>query len=139
MAAVACNGDDSSPVGGSPSPDASPNGAVTPGVTPGSGDTPIVALGTYIDAGSLDGHQMDLSKQTECPLEPVQTVIAETPTILSRLSMGQFCIASKDWEPDKAITLIVDLPDTGEAWEMKLEFDPEVSLWKIEDVKKVSE
>ena len=131
LAAVACNGngDDSSPADGSPSTT----------VTPGSGDSPAVAVGTYIDANGLDGHKLDLSRQAECPLEPVQTVIAGTPTILSRLFMGQFCLASKDWEPDKAITIIVDLPDTGERWEMKLEFDSEVSLWNLLDVKKVSE
>ena len=139
LAAVACNGDDSSPVGGSPSPDASPNAAFTPVITPGSGDSPAVAVASYIDANSLDGHELDLSRETECPLEPVQTVTAGTPTIVSRIGLGQFCLASKDFVPDKAITIIVDLPDTGERWEMKLEFDSEVSLWKIEDVKKVSE
>lgn len=134
LAAVACNGDDSPPDSGSPSADTSPGVAVTPG----SGATPAVAVGTYIDAGRLDGHQLDLSRQTECPLGPVQTVTAGTPTIISRIGLGQFCLATKDWEPDKAITIIVDLPDTGEAWEMKLEFDSNVSLWNVRDVEKIS-
>jgi len=139
LAAVACNGDDSSPTDGSPSPDASPNAAFTPVITPGSGDSPVVAVASYIDANSLDGHELDLSRETECPLEPVQTVTAGTPTIVSRVGLGQFCLASKDWEPDKAITVIVDLPDTGESWEMKLEFEADVSMWKIKDIAKVSE
>ena len=41
-----------------------------------------MALGTYLDANGLDGHQLDLSRQADCPLEPVQTVIAGTPTIM---------------------------------------------------------
>jgi hypothetical protein len=140
LAAVACNGDDSSPVDGSPSPGASPDGAVTPvvtrAITPGSGNSPAEAVGTYIDANALDGHQLDLSRETECPLEPVQTIVAGTPTIVSRIGLGQFCLASKDWEPDKAITVIVDLPDTAESWEMKLEFDADSALWTIQDVEK---
>ena len=118
LAAVACNGDDSSPADGSPSAT----------VTPGSGDTPGVAVGTYIDAGRLDGHQLDIDRKTKCPLESVQTVTAGKPTIGSRVSLAQFCLASMDFVPDKSITILVDLPDTGESWEMKLEFDSEVSL-----------
>ena len=133
LAVAACNGD-SSPDGGSPSPGASPTAAITPG----SGTSPAQAVATYIDANTLDGYELDLSKQTECPLEPAQTVVAGTPTIVSRVGLGQFCLAAKDWEPDKAITVIVDLPDSGESWEMKLEFDSETSLWTLKDVKKVS-
>ncbi len=136
LATVACNGDESSPADGSPSDGASPTTTFTPIVTPGSGATPIQAVGTYIDANSLDGHPLDLSRNAECPLEPVQTVVAGTPTILSRLGLGQFCLAAKDYEPDKAITVIVDLPDTGESWEMKLEFQGDSSLWTIEDINK---
>lgn len=128
LAAVACNGDDSSPADGSPSA----------AVTAGSGDSPILAVATYIDSGHLDGHQLDINRKAECSLEPVQTVTAGTPTTLSRLYLAQFCLTSEDWFPDKATTIIVDLPDTGESWEMKLELDSEVSLWKVKDVKKVS-
>lgn len=140
LAAVACNGDDSSPLDGSPTPGASPDGGVTPvvtrAITPGSGNSPAEAIGTYIDANRLEGHPLDLSRQTECPIEPVQTVVAGTPTIVSRIGLGQFCIASKDWEPDKAITAIIDLPDTAESWEIKLEFDADSALWTIQDVEK---
>ena len=137
LAVAACNGD-SSPDGGSPSPGTTPNGGLTPVITPGSGASPAQAVGTYIDANTLDGYELDLSKQTECPLEPAQTVVAGTPTIVSRVGLGQFCLAAKDWEPDKAITVIVDLPDSGESWEMKLEFDSETSLWTLKHVKKIS-
>ncbi len=139
LAAVACNGDESSPVSGSPSPGASPVADVTPVVTPGSGADPIQAVATYIDVIGLDGHRLDNSRQAECPLEPVQTVTAGTPITMSTLYLAQFCLTSQDWQPEEATTIIVDLPDTGEAWEMKLELDSEVSLWKVEDINKVSE
>ena len=122
LAAVACNGDDSSPADGSPS----------------AGDTPIMAVANYIDSGHLDGYQLDINREADCTLEPVQTVTAGTPTTASRLYLAQFCLTSEDWFPDKATTIIVDLPDTGESWEIKLELDSEVSLWKVKDVKKVS-
>jgi hypothetical protein len=138
LAAVACNGDDSSPADGSPSPDGSPTSAFTPVVTPGTGEVPLQAVGNYIEIYGLDGHRLDTSRVADCPAEAIQTVVAGTPTIVSRLALNQFCLAAKDFEPDKAITVIVDLPDTGKSWEMKLEFDSEVSLWEIKDVKKVS-
>lgn len=141
LAAVACNGDDSSPTGGSPSPHTSPEpspGTVTPDVTADAGETPAQAVATYIDTVGLDGQQLDLSRMADCPKDAVQTVVAETPTVVSRIALAQFCLALKNWEPDKAVTIIVDLPDSGESWEMRLEFDSDVSLWKIEDVKKVS-
>ncbi len=133
LAAVACNGngggdrDDSSPTDGSP----------TTNVTPGTGDTPGMAAGTYIQDIGLDGHFLDLSRQVECPLEPVQTVVAGNPTIISRIALGQFCLSTKVPEADKALTFLAQLPDTGETWEMNLEFDDEVSLWKVKDVKKI--
>ena len=136
--AVACNGDDSEPDGGSPSPVGSPRPSPNPSVTPGVGDSPAVAVGRYIDAYGLDGHQLDLSQEAQCPLEAVQTVTAGTATITSTIAMGQFCLASKDWVPDKAITVIIILPGTDEAWEMKLDFDNEISLWKVKDVEKTS-
>ncbi len=138
LAAVACNGDDSSPADGSPSPDSSPTASVTPVITPGTGESPLQAVGTLIEVNGLDGHRLDASRVAECPVEAIQTVVAGTPTIVSRLALNQFCLAAKDYEPDKAITVIADLPDTGEVWEMELEFDPDLALWKIQDVKKVS-
>jgi hypothetical protein len=141
LAAVACNGDDSSPADGSPSsnaspsPDGSPTAAVTPIITPGTGE---VAVGSLIEVNGLDGHRLDTSRVADCPAEAIQTVVAGTPTIESRLALNQFCIAAKDFEFDKAITVIVDLPDTGEVWEMELEFDADLALWKVQDVKKVS-
>ena len=139
LTAMACNGDDSEPVDGSPSPADSPRPSPNPSVTPGAGDTPVTAVGTYIDTIGLDGNHLDLSSETECPLSEVQTVVAGTPTLISRISLYQYCLASKDWEPDKAITVIVDLPGSGESWEMKLDFDAEVSLWTVKDVSKVNE
>jgi hypothetical protein len=135
LAAVACNGDDSSPAGGSPSPDASPNPAFTPVITPGSGLTAAQAVGTYIDANGLDGHQLDWTRQEECPLEEV----IGTPGVESRLYMAQFCLTPMNVVPEKTMTIVVDLPDTGETWEMKLEFDADISLWKVKEVDKVSE
>ena len=144
LAAVACNGDDSrqpdaSPnasatPSGSPSPDASPGATVAPVVTPGSGPTPVQAVATYIDDDGLDGHRLDLTKQAECPLEAV----IETPTVTSRISLGQFCLTAMNVVPEKAMTIVLDLPETGDTWEMKLEFDADVSLWKVKDVDPVS-
>ena len=142
MAAVACNGDDSSPASGSPSPEASPNAnatvtvtpIVTPIVTPGSGIQPVQAIITYIEANGLDGHQLDLASAADCP---IQEMLA-TPDVTSVLVLGQFCLTAKGVEPQRATTIVLELPDTGEMWEMKLEFDADVSLWKVKDVDKVS-
>lgn len=134
LAAVACNGDDSSPASGSPSPDASPDATVISTVTPGSGPQPIEAITSHIEANGLDGQKLSSTTRTDCPVEEA----LGTPGVTSTLALGQFCIIVKDVEIQKAMTVILELPDTGETWEMKLEFEADVSLWKIKDIDKIS-
>lgn len=146
LAAVACDGSGS---GGSPSPDASPGGA-TSVITPGSGTSPAQAVGTYIITNGLDGHKLDLNTLADCPLEdaPVTPELGETPSDeptpsgtvqqVSRASLSQFCLTLIDFLPEESVTIFVDLPETGEVWTMKLEFDSDDSLWKVKDVDKVS-
>jgi hypothetical protein len=148
LAAAACNGDnspsgdDSTPAGGSPSPEASPDVAVTPIITPGLGHSPTQAVGTYVAINGIDGHQLDTSGVVaDCPMvEPTVTTspIAGPPEMVSSIFLGQFCISIREYEAETSATAIVELPTTDESWEMMLEFDREVNLWKVEDVEKVS-
>lgn len=140
LGAAACDGDDSSP-SGPPSPVGSPE--ITPVVTPGSGLSPIQAVGTYISANGLDGHPLDLSPEAraDCPLEEATAVPSPVPgtlTPVTRLFLGQFCISLRDYEAEKSTTVVVELPGTDEVWEMKLEFDSDLALWKVHDVDKTS-
>jgi hypothetical protein len=130
LAAAACSGNNSSPASGSPSPGAS----VVASVTPGSGVQPITAITSYISANGLDGQQLSPTTRSDCP---VQEELA-TPGVSSTLAVGQFCLIAKDVEPEKAMTIVLQLPDTGESWEMKLEYNADVSLWEIKDVNKVN-
>lgn len=153
LAAVACNGDGTSPAGGSPAPDASPSpeaspseaspspdaspsadATATPSIPPGSGRQPIDAITSYIAANGLDGQELSVTTREDCdPQGPLAT-----PGVTSTLALGQFCIIAKDLELEKAVTIVLDLPDTGETWEMKLEFDAETSLWEVKEVDKTS-
>jgi hypothetical protein len=135
--AAACDGDDSTV--DSPSPVGSPG--ITPVVTPGSGVSPIQAVGTYVATNGLDGHALDLAPeaQANCPIveaTPTSTDTPGTPTPVSRLFLGQFCITISDFEVEESATALVELPDTDEAWQMKLEFDNDDALWKVKDVDK---
>lgn len=129
VAAVACDGGDSSSPGDSASPQASPIG------TPGTGAVPIQAVLSYIEAEILDGQAIDTTRKADCPLE--ETAVAGE--VNSRLSAGQFCLTTKDFVPDQSLTIIAELTDTGETWDMSLEFDSEAALWIVTDVEKISD
>jgi hypothetical protein len=131
--AVACNGDDSS--GDPPSPAGSPGATtVTTTPTPGTGVQPINAILSYLQANSLDGHELDLDTETDCSRDTLAT-----PGVTSTVNLGQFCLTSKDVVPQESLTTIIQLPDTGETWEVKLEFDADVSLWMIKDIDKIGQ
>jgi hypothetical protein len=133
LAAIACNGSPAN--GGSPSTEASPVAGQTPLVkpSPGSGYEPIQAILSYGETTGFDGLRLDANVQTDCPL----TDLLGTPGVASTMALGQFCVVFKDVAYQKATTAVLQLPDTGESWEMKLELDSEDSLWKVTSVNKV--
>lgn len=148
LAAVACDGGGDSP--SSPTP-----AGATPVITPGSGISPAQAVGTYISAKGLDGHELELNTLADCPLEetpdtatpegtPSDEPASPTPTstpqiqLVSRAALGQFCLTIEDLQLEDSVTVIVELPDTGETWDMKLEWDSDASVWQVKDVEKVS-
>ena len=142
VAAMACGGDDASPSDATPS-DGSPtsDATVTSVITPGAGANPVLAVGTYVFEHGLDGHELsqDPEEHAECPPGgAVITTVPGTPTLVPRIFLGQFCLTPQDAAPESETTIILDLPDTGEAWEFKLEFDSEDSQWKVTDVDKIS-
>lgn len=142
LTAVACNGDNSSPANGSPSPaSGSPSPATSPvatppgGFTPGTGYSPIQAVGTLLQLEGLEGHQIDASRLADCPVEE----IIGTPDLVGRFAVAQFCMIVKDLVPDESVTIILDLPDTGDTWDVRLEYDADTLLWEIKTLEKISE
>lgn len=141
---AACNGDggDGSPDGnggtGSPVP--------TTVITPGSGTSPIQALGTLINANGLDGHVLDFTKPVQCELTAVPPTPTaepepdETPPTLStvgRVSLGQFCVTVTDLVPEESTNVTIDIPGGDEVWQGHLTFDTSTGQWTVEKLDKV--
>ena len=161
MAAIACNGDgssDASPspkvsptatatatASASPSPNASAtSGAPSPGASPQASPVPtftaipdvsngsiIEAVGSYTKNEGLDGTHLDSNTVANC-----QVLQVTTPTATQRLAMGQFCLSLKSLEPGTA-KVLMELPETDEAWELEVEYEADSYQWRVANVDKV--
>lgn len=125
LAVIACDGGDNRP-------------AVTaePNVTPGTGISPVEAVGTYITLNGLDGRGIDPTKLAECPLSDD---ILATPGIVSRFAIAQFCFTAKDLVPQESIVMTVELPETGEVWDFRVAYDIDSDTWTVTDIDKTSD
>jgi hypothetical protein len=122
-------------------------GTVAPSTTPGVGLSPAQAIGTLLALEGLDGHELDPSTIAECPLIPAtptptpppdETPEADEATpevpLASRAALNQFCLTVVDFQAEESAEVLIELPETGEAWTASLEYDSGSSLWSVHSV-----
>jgi hypothetical protein len=117
-----------------------------PQTTPGVGLSPAQAIGTLLNAEGLDGHELDPSTVAECPVIPATPTPTpapdETPEgeatpevpLASRAALNQFCLTVVDFQPEESAEVLIELPETGEAWTASLEYDSDSSMWSVHSI-----
>ena len=121
---MAACGDDDGGINGSPT--------VTPPANIGEGRSPIDAFGPILVFEGLGGHLLDPNAQSSCPLDEV----IETPGVVTRAYLGQFCITLLDYDREEGGTLIVENNQAGGIWSVELIVEDDI--WKVVDIKQVS-
>ena len=130
--AAGCGNDDDDGSNGQASPNgATPSGSFTG--TIGEGESPAEAMGTILIFEGLDGHRLSEDLTAECPLEDV----LETPGVISRSGMGQFCLTFIDFTSTDGGIAVVENMEDGGVWEFELSVDDR--HWKVENIEKVSD
>ena len=121
---AACGDDGDGGINGSPT--------TAPPANIGEGRSPIDAFGPILVFEGLGGHFLDPNAQSSCPLDEV----IETPGVVTRGFLGQFCITLLDYDLEEGGTLIVENNQAGGIWSVKLTVEDEI--WKVVDIKQVS-